>query len=64
MTDDELISQGTCVSPRGVDHCVKCIDRCEASHWKRVLSETLKDSGVTRSDDHDSSLRTGNANGH
>lgn len=38
-TNEELISEGVCVSDRGVDHCVYCVDRCEASHFRRAIQE-------------------------
>lgn len=39
MTNDEKISQGICVSDRGVDHCPVCTDRCDAAHFKMELKE-------------------------
>lgn len=38
-TDSEKISEGICISDRGVDHCPVCIDRCDASHFKRAVKE-------------------------
>ena len=31
-----------CISERGVDHCVRCIDTCDASHFKRAVEELKK----------------------
>jgi hypothetical protein len=42
MKIDERIADGECISPRGVEHCPNCSDRCEASHWGMEVSEAIK----------------------
>lgn len=48
-TDDDRIANGECISEMGVDHCPKCVDMCEAFHWKVQLAQTLQDAQVTQS---------------
>jgi len=44
MTNLERISNGECISPRGVDHCTTCIDCCEASHFKFAIQDLVTNS--------------------
>lgn len=39
---DKKIANGICISDRGVDHCPRCVDRCDASWFKHEIRE-LKD---------------------
>lgn len=35
MNDQHSIQQGECVSERGTDHCIHCVDHCQAKdYWK------------------------------
>lgn len=41
MTDNEKVANGICISDGGVDHCGKCVDVCEASHFRNQISEMV-----------------------
>lgn len=47
MSNKEKISEGICISERGVEHCGYCTDMCEASHFKFAIKEMLEDAKVS-----------------